>query len=142
MNHEPVSLLVGWLNSVAGLTSTPPRVSSMISEQAALPAVAVVNATGGPIADASGLDTVYDWTATIYCVAGRTGAGLDYPDYQAAAQLAAHIVTAARAVAGGTHYVTAAGARLVDAEIIAMTRTVDDAGNAIVTLTVDVRVSD
>lgn len=142
MNHEPVSLLVGWLNSVAGLSATPPRVSSLIAEQAALPAVAVVNTTGGPIADASGLDTVYDWTATIYCVAGRTGAGLEYPDYQAAAQLAAHIVGAARAVAGGAHYVTAAGARLIDAEIVAMTRSVDDGGNAIVTLTVDVRVSD
>lgn len=142
MNHEPVSLLVGWLNSVAGLSSNPPRVSSLIAEQAALPAVAVVNATGGPLADASGLDTVYDWTATIYCVAGRTGAGLDYPDYQAAAQLAGYIVGAARAVAGGAHYVAASGARLIDAEIIAMTRSVDDAGNAIVTLTVDVRVSD
>jgi len=142
VNHEPVSLLIAWLNTVPGLVSTPSRISSLLAEQTPLPAVAVVNATGGPLADASGLDTVYDWTATIYCIAGRTGAGLDYPDYQAAAQLAAKIVTAARAVAGGAHYVAVSGARLVDAEIIAMTRSVDDAGNAIVTLTVDVRVSD
>jgi len=142
VNHEPVSLLIAWLNTVAGLAATPSRISSLISEQTALPAVAVVNATGGPIADASGLDTVYDWTATIYCVAGRTGAGLDYPDNQAAAQLAGHIVGAARGVAGGAHFVAASGARLVDAEIVAMTRSVDDAGNAIVTLTADVRVAD
>ena len=142
MNHEPVSLLIGWLNSVSGLAANPPRVSSLVAEQAALPAVAVVNATGGPIADASGLDTVYDWTATIYCIAGRTGVGLDYPDYQTASGLAGHIVAAARVVAGGGHHVAASGAKIIDAEIIAMTRSVDDAGNAIVTLTLDVRVSD
>ena len=142
MNHEPVSLLIAWLKSLDSLSSVSSRIASLLSENTQLPAIAVVNATGGPLADASGIDTVYDWTATIYCVAGMTGVGRDFPDYQAAAALAGHIVEGVRTVAGGEHFVAASGARIVDAEIIAMTRNVDDAGNAIVTLTVDVRVAD
>jgi hypothetical protein len=142
MNHEPVSLLVAWLKSLSGLTSVSTRIASQIADNAPLPAIAVVNATGAPVAAAGGIDTIYDWTFTVYCIAGKTGVGSDFPDYQAAAQLASTIVDGCRDVAGGEHFVTGAGARLVDLEVVAMTRTVDDGGNAIQTLTIDARVAD
>jgi hypothetical protein len=142
VNHEPVSLLIAWLKSLSALAAVSSRISSQVAFDAELPAIAVVNATGAPVADAGGLDTIYDWTFTVYCVAGKTGVGSDYPDYQAAAQLASTIVDGCRAVASGAHFVTGAGARLVDLEVVAMTRTVDDGGNAIQTLTLDARVSD
>ena len=138
MNHEPVSFVIGWLRAHPSLSAVSLRISSLLSDTTALPAVAVVNATGGPSADAGGIDTVYDWTVTIYCIAGRTGTGKDYPDYQAAHQVAAAIVGAAR----NASYVSTAGARLVDAEVVAMTRATDDAGNADVTITLDVRIAD
>lgn len=138
MNHEPVSFVIGWLKSESTLVSVWSRISSLLSSTAALPAVAVVNATGGPVSDSGGMDTVYDWTVTIYCIAGRTGVGSDYPDYQAAHQVAAGVVAAVRSAS----YTAASGARLVDAEVVAMTRATDDAGNAVITLTVDIRVAD
>lgn len=138
MNHEPVSFVIGWLKAQPALASVASRISSLLSETAQLPAVAVVNATGGPVADAGGIDTVYDWTVTIYCIAGRTGVGGDYPDYQAAHQVASNVVTAVREAA----HVSSSGAHLVDAEVVAMTRATDDAGNAVITLTIDVRIAD
>ncbi len=138
MNHEPVSFVIGWLKALPSLSAISTRISSLLADNAVLPAIAVVNATGAPVSDAGGTDTVYDWTVTIYCIAGKTGVGLDYPDYQAAHQIAANIVAAVRA----PQYVSSTGARLVDAEMVAMTRATDDAGNAVVTLTVDVRIAD
>jgi len=138
VNHEPVSFVIGWLKSQLSLVSVWSRISSMLSSTSALPAIAVVNATGGPASDAGGIDTVYDWTVTIYCIAGRTGVGNDYPDYQAAHQIAAGVVSAVRSAA----YSSASGARLVDADVVAMTRATDDAGNAVVTITLDIRVAD
>jgi hypothetical protein len=142
VNHEPVSLFIGWLKTLPGLSAVASRIASQVADDTQLPAIAVVNATGAPIADAGGIDTIYDWTFTVYCIAGKTGVGSDYPDYQTAAQLAGAVVDGCRAVAGGDHYATTAGARLIDLEVVAMTRTVDEGGNAIVTLTVDARVSD
>jgi hypothetical protein len=138
VNHEPVSFVIGWLKAQPSLAGIASRISSLLSESAQLPAVAVVNATGAPVADPGGIDTVYDWTVTIYCIAGRTGVGSDYPDYQAAHQVASNIVTAVRA----SSHVSTSGARLVDAEVVAMTRATDDAGNAVITLTVDLRIAD
>lgn len=139
MIHEPVSLVIEWLRpALAGVTD---RVASLLPDGARLPAVAVTNATGAPISTAGGMDTIYDYTLTVYCFGGRTGAGQDFPDYQAAHRCVSPIVSACRSVASGVHWADG-GAAIVDAEVIAMTRAVDDLGGAIVTVTLAVRIAD
>ncbi len=143
MNHEPVAIVIAWLKSVAGVSaSVSNRIASMFNESVVLPAIAVTNARGGPVATAGGIDTVYDWQITVYALAGKTGTGLDYPDYPAASAVAAQIVTAIRAVGAGHHYVSTSGAKIVDAEVFSMTRTENASGDATVILTLDIRVAD
>jgi hypothetical protein len=139
MTHEPVSLVIEWLRPA--LAAVTDRVASLLPDGARLPAVAVTNATGAPISTAGGIDTLYDYTVTVYCFGGRTGAGQGFPDYQAAHSCAALIVSACRSVAAGVHW-NDGGASVVDAEVIAITRAVDDLDGAIVTVTLAVRIAD
>jgi hypothetical protein len=70
MNHEPISLAVEWLR--ASITTTvAPTVTSMLDPRDPLPAVIVARVLGAPLDDATGIDTVYDWTLTVYCRAGQ-----------------------------------------------------------------------
>lgn len=142
MNHEPVAIVIAWLKSVNAVNaSVSGRVASMFDESLVLPAVAVTNARGAPLATAGGIDTVYDWQVTLYALAGKTGTGNDFPDYQAASSIAAKIVTAVRAVSS-TNYISTSGAKIIDAEVFSMTRTENSSGDATVILTLDIRVAD
>ena len=142
MNHEPVSLVVSWLASQASVTALTDRVASQLEDTDVLPAIAVPAAIGGPVIDSSGMDGLYDWTLTAYCIAGRTGPMNRYPDSQLASQVAAAVVQAASDVATGVPYEDESGAVLVNAAVEALTRDTDDAGNAVVVVTLAIRVAD
>ena len=142
MNHEPVAIVIAWLKSVNAVTaSVSGRIASMFAEDALLPAIAVTNSRGAPVATAGGIDTVYDWQITVYALAGKTGRGSDFPDYQTASAVAANIVTAVRTIAT-TNYVSTSGAKIIDAEVFSMTRTENAMGDATVIMTLDIRVAD
>jgi len=85
VNHEPVSAVIAWLKGSPVNNLVSGRVASLFDESVTLPAIAVTNARGFPVSTAGGMDTVYDWQVTIYALAGKTGRGNDYPDFQAAA---------------------------------------------------------
>lgn len=142
MNHEPVSAVIAWLKGSPVNNLVSGRVASLFDESVTLPAIAVTNARGFPVSTAGGMDTVYDWQVTIYALAGKTGRGNDYPDFQAAATISGEIVQACRTVAGGVHYVLPSGAKIIDAEVFSMARTTDANGDATVVMTVDVRLID
>jgi hypothetical protein len=141
MNHEPISLAVEWLR--ASITTTvAPTVTSMLDPRDPLPAVIVARVLGAPLDDATGIDTVYDWTLTVYCRAGKTGPGNDLPDTQTAHQLAAAVVAAARTLPSDRFTNTAGTAQLVSATVLSVTRATDEADNAIATVTLNVRVQE
>lgn len=140
MSHEPVALTVAWLQAT-GVATVAPTITSMLDPRDTLPAVIVARATGGPESNAGGIDTIYDWTLTLYCQAGKTGPGGDLPDTQAAHTLANAVVTAARAIPV-THWAhPTSGALIVDADVITMARATDEAGNARVVITLALRVA-
>jgi hypothetical protein len=139
MIHEPISLTVAWLQTspVAGVAAT---ITSMLDPRDPLPAVIVARVNGGPVSNAGGIDTIYDWTITVYGQAGKTGPGGDYPDTQGAHSLAQALVAACRAVP--TSHVEFDGVRIVDADVITMARAIDEAGNARAVLTIQLRVTE
>lgn len=139
MTHEPVAFTVAWLRSVLS-EQLVPTVTSMLDPRDSLPAIIVQNVTGGTVVDSSGMDTVYDWTLTVYCHAGKTGPGRDLPDTQAAHQVVAAIVSACRANVTGRFVFD--GVQLVDATMVTMTRGVDENGNARAVMTMDLRVKE
>jgi hypothetical protein len=138
MNHEPISLVVEWLRAAVA-TSVAPTVTSMLDPRDTLPAVIVARVLGGPLDDATGVDTVYDWTLTVYCRAGKTGPGNDLPDTQTAHLLASAVVAAARALPSSRFTNAAGTAELVSATVLSVTRATDEADNAIATVTLNVR---
>lgn len=138
MTHEPVALTVAWLTAA----EVAPLVTSMRDPRDDFPALIVARVTGGPLSDASGIDTVYDWTLTLYCMAGKTGPGYDYPDTQAAHQVVGNVMDAARSVSRGTPFVTEDGVRIIAATVLSAERGVDEAGNARATVTVTIRVAE
>lgn len=139
MIHEPISVTVSWLRDVLD-TSMVPTVTSMLDSRDAIPAVIVQRHTGGPLIDASGLDTAYDWTVTVYVQAGRTGPGNDLPDSQAAHQIAAAIVEACRANVTGRFATD--DAQIVNVTVLTYARGVDENGNARATLTLQLRIQE
>jgi hypothetical protein len=112
----------------------------MLDARDPMPAVIVQRHTGGPLFDPSGVDTVYDWTVTVYVQAGRTGPGNDLPDTQAAHEIAAAIVEACRSNVADRF--ATADAELVNATIATYARGVDENGNARATLTLELRVQE
>lgn len=142
MSHEPVSLLVEWLND-SSVSLAAPTITSLLDGSDPRPAVVVSRVTGGPLSDSSGVDTVYDWTFTLYVYAGKTGVG-DYPDHQAAWSVVNAVFDAARVLPWGrfTSVTAAAGSAVIAAEVLSAERGVDEAGNARATLTLAVRTVD
>lgn len=142
MTHEPVSLFIAWMKTQPAITALTPRIASTHDADTPLPAVSVPQAVGGPANDASGMDVVYDWTLNVYCIAGKTGLNNAYPDSQLANQIAGTILNAMRSLTFASPYVTPQGAVIVDAAVETLTRGTDDAGNAVVTMTVALRVAE
>lgn len=136
MTHEPIAFTVAWLTSRLDV----PTVTSMLDARDPIPAVIVQRHTGGPLLDPSGVDTVYDWTVTVYVQAGRTGPGNDLPDTQGAHEIAAAIVEACRSNVADRF--ATADAELVNGTIVTYARGVDENGNARATLTLQLRVQE
>ncbi len=146
MTHDPVEVTVAWLRAFGGLSSlatNPERIAATLGADVPRPALYIPNATGAPLADASGLDHIYDWVVTVYAVAGRYGRGNDYPDHPGAMAVARQVVAACRQVADGAAWPDpASGATLLGAEVISLTRDTDAGGNGLVTMTLDVRIAE
>lgn len=139
MTHEPTAFTVAWLRSAVP-TGLAPTVTSLLDPRDPIPAILVPRYTGGPLNDASGTDTVYDWTMTIYVQAGKTGPGEDLPDSQAAHQVTSAIVGACRDNVDDRFRTD--NAELVNATVQAITRGIDENGNARATVTIDLRIQE
>jgi hypothetical protein len=141
MTHSAVPIAIAWLTA-GPLGRVTDRIASLLPEDVTLPAVAIPTSTGAPVADGSGTDTIYDWVLTLYCLGGRTGPGDDFPNWSAAEACQAALVEAVRELAVTPWTDPTSGATLIDAEIVAMTRATDQAGGALVTVTLAVRVAE
>jgi len=139
MIHEPIAVTVSWLRQELN-SSLVPTVTSMLDPRDQIPAVIVQRHTGGPLTDASGVDTAYDWTVTVYVQSGRTGPGNDLPDSQGAHQIAAAIVQACRD--NVSNRFSTENAELVNATVVSYARGVDENGNARATMTLQLRIQE
>ena len=135
---EPVSTLREWLASDAGVAAlVGERIASAFEPGGGFPQVVIYGATGSPSTTAQGGSIAGEWTATVWCLADRLAGGEDdRPDTQTAWAVAVAISNACDAIPGAP-FTTAAGARIVDAEIVSATRAQDPDsgwGRAVVTL--------
>lgn len=142
MMHSPVAVTVAWLSDDEVLAGATSRVASMLPRDVQLPAVAVARVTGSPVVDGSGVDSLFDWLLTIYCFGGRTGPGDEYPAWEPAESCARGVMHAAGLVSDGQHWQHPSGVTIVDADPVSLTRDVDDAGGAVVTITLAIRVAE
>jgi hypothetical protein len=78
---------------------------------------------------------VFDWLLTVFCFGGRTCPGDEFPNWDAAEAGAKGVLHASGLVAGGRRWNHPVGVSIVDAEPVSLTRDTDDAGNAVVVVT-------